>query len=193
MDMLSCCQGSVRSADLLALDSCEVIAFMTGHVKKNFITCPLKELKSMYNRYKKTSILFVLLAFISYGLIEIEHAVLCFGSDGHVAVEASLNGRCINVSVSPSQSTPRTSSENTITPTDNHCGACIDIPLLIKCYLKNAVLNKNTKSKKEMAVHEGFSANSPTIKSILTDTDTLVFPPLINVVLSCLSTVIRLI
>ena len=31
-DMSSCCQGSVRSTDLLALDSCEEIDFMTGHV-----------------------------------------------------------------------------------------------------------------------------------------------------------------
>ena len=54
--------------------------------------------------------------------------VVCIGSDGHVQLEAARHGRCRSLTVPPaawqsSTGGPRAEAD--------HCGACVDLPVLI--------------------------------------------------------------
>jgi hypothetical protein len=55
-------------------------------------------------------------------------AVLCFGADGHISLEASQNGRC-GTEKGPR---PLRSQEHTVSiaASADHCGPCVDVPLL---------------------------------------------------------------
>ena len=64
----TCCQGSVRSTDSLALDSSEVIYFMSGRVKMNFFTYPLNKHVRNFNAPYRT------------GLVDFPHPALQFNS-----------------------------------------------------------------------------------------------------------------
>ena len=128
--------------------------------------------------------------YLIIGMRCMEHTVLCFGSDGHVAEEASQNGRCINFSASSSPGNPRTSSGNTISSTGGRCVECIDIPLSINNNIKQVIPVKNYVPQKEITSPVDFSYTSPPSGIILTDK---IFPkhsPFMNLALNALRTVI---
>ena len=139
-------------------------------------------------------VLFIaLLVYLIVGLRGMEHAVLCFGSDGHVAVEASQNGRCINFSASSSHRDPQTSSGNTISSAGSHCVGCTDIPLSINNNIKKVIFVKKYVPQKEITSLVGFSYISPLSELFLADKIFLKHPPFMNLALNTLRTVIYLI
>ena len=74
-----------------------------------------------------------LLAYLYMILIGSDQFVLCFGSDGHVALEPARNG--LDCSYSPAHSEPLSCSVQSIPPEQefslraDHCGPCFDILL----------------------------------------------------------------
>jgi hypothetical protein len=54
--------------------------------------------------------------------------VVCLGSDGHVQLEAARHGRCRSLTVPPAAWQSPTGGPRAEA---NHCGSCVDIPVLI--------------------------------------------------------------
>ena len=81
-------------------------------------------------KHKRRQTFFIhltLLAYLVAGVVNLNEVVLCFGDDGHVAVErATLGGRCESSAAQPA-------SAPTLTHVDTearcHCGPCIDVAL----------------------------------------------------------------
>ena len=80
-----------------------------------------------YKRRKTFFIHLTLLAYLVAGVVDLNEVVLCFGNDGHVAIErATLGGRCESAPAQPA-------SPLTLTTADDasacHCGPCVDVAL----------------------------------------------------------------
>lgn len=81
---------------------------------------------------KKKSIIIPLIWFLIYLSIipmQLSNHVLCIGTDGHVALEISTDGRCTDAHAIDSETT-----ETTITGTfhnEEHCGSCIDLAIFV--------------------------------------------------------------
>lgn len=80
---------------------------------------------------KKTYLVgLTLVAWFLFALVSGEGLVLCFGDDGHVAVETSANETCRNsLSTSGFQETPHSALSSKDEHPLSKCGACLDIPL----------------------------------------------------------------
>lgn len=65
------------------------------------------------SRLKKFKVCFALLVSL-FTIAGVGNLVLCFGEDGHVALEFSPTGRCATAAEA----------------VGDHCGPCVDIPLL---------------------------------------------------------------
>ena len=77
----------------------------------------------------KTIVPFVALAYLLAATGPVGGAVLCIGTDGHVAIEYATGGGCTS---SVCEKTERPSTDPAIRPTvppNSHCSSCIDIPL----------------------------------------------------------------
>lgn len=79
---------------------------------------------------KRTAIpLIGLLIYLTIIPMQLSNYVLCIGADGHVAFEASTNGRCTDAHAFDPEHT-----EPTITgaaPEEDHCGSCIDLAIFV--------------------------------------------------------------
>ena len=61
--------------------------------------------------------------------MQLSDYVLCIGTDGHVALEVSNNGRCSHTHIFDLEH-----AEGTIagtTPEEDHCGSCIDLAIFV--------------------------------------------------------------
>jgi len=96
----------------------------------------------------RTSILwFIVLVYLMAALGDTDGLILCYGLDGHIAVETALIGsKCGPSSSATSQTTSCTQSMMDDNSTQAHCTSCVDIPLLPdflnQCFfrVKNRVL-----------------------------------------------------
>ncbi len=81
-------------------------------------------------RKKSTTIpLIGLLIYLIIIPMQLSNYVLCIGTDGHVALEVSSNGRCTDAHPSDPAH-----AELTITGTateEDHCGSCIDLAIFV--------------------------------------------------------------
>jgi hypothetical protein len=71
----------------------------------------------------------ILIALLSVFLFlpwQVMGAVVCIGADGHIAVEVAQKGRCGLLA----QSVPPYEQITTTSPSTDHCGSCVDVPLL---------------------------------------------------------------
>jgi hypothetical protein len=66
--------------------------------------------------------------------------VVCFGDDGHVAIEASRLEGCAEASESAPHTAPAVASP----VSSSHCGPCVDIALTTSSVAKNASATKRT-------------------------------------------------
>lgn len=83
-----------------------------------------------------------LLAHLLAGAGSVECVVLCFEADGQVAVEYSRNGTCCS---SPTvQVSSRSSSLVKSSSVKDHCGTCLDIPVLLSGSERPFILTKNS-------------------------------------------------
>lgn len=84
---------------------------------------------SVANRILKYSMVILICLFSLFDAHAISGMVLCFGQDGHVAVEAMLHEDEDNSAPSDCSSTSTTFSEDK----DLHCGRCVDLSLTQSC------------------------------------------------------------
>ncbi len=79
---------------------------------------------------KRRQTLFIhltLLAYLVAGVVNLNEVVLCFGDDGHVAVErATLGGRCESAPAQPASPLTWTTADDA---SECHCGPCVDVAL----------------------------------------------------------------
>jgi hypothetical protein len=72
----------------------------------------------------------VFLAVFLPGVGGLGESVLCFGADGHVAVEAAVSpGACFSAPVSGDASAKY--PERELSREGDHCGPCVDFPVLV--------------------------------------------------------------
>ena len=150
-------------------------------------------IKSMFGRTFSAIMACAMILFISFGLGYNELTVLCMRSDGHVALEASFNGKCISSSGSRSHQDHRTSPENIISSHDDHCGSCTDIPLTLTLSLKNNNHHGDTVFQRYISDVKTISSQSPLVTTAFVIKAKPAHPPSADSVLRCLSTVIHLI
>jgi hypothetical protein len=78
-----------------------------------------------------TSGRYLVIAVLVIGILVVPVAamdmVVCFGADGHIALEAARNGRCGTSTWSPVASL---SQPGVMLSNPDHCGPCVDMPLL---------------------------------------------------------------
>ena len=70
-----------------------------------------------------------LLIYLTIIPMQLSDYVLCIGTDGHVALEVSTDGRCTDAHAFDPEHT-----EPTITgaaPEEDHCGSCIDLTIFV--------------------------------------------------------------
>ena len=118
--------------------------------------------------------------------------VLCIGADGHVEVEAADGGRCTSFLTRTKQNTSPDLLAYKATPTQDHCGQCVDLPILTspahtEFILPSPEIKPNARL---IVVSSVYQAVSPAIaiQNLLPD-----FPPRINPTLISLRTVTLLI
>ena len=71
-----------------------------------------------------------LLVYLATGLANVNELVLCFGADGHVAVESlSGTGRCELMARSSDQTVPLLAPAGTLRADACYCGPCVDMSL----------------------------------------------------------------
>jgi hypothetical protein len=79
----------------------------------------------------KTIAWLVLLPYLMAGMgIATGPTVICYGEDGHVRIESTLNMCCEGPSGTLSQSTSSLYANLDTFQTDDTCGNCVDIPVL---------------------------------------------------------------
>jgi len=84
----------------------------------------------LFKRKKRTAIpLIWLLIYLIIIPMQLSNYVLCIGTDGHVALEVSINGRCTDTHAFASEHAEVTIAR-TITEED-HCGSCIDLAIFV--------------------------------------------------------------
>ena len=137
-------------------------------------------------------LVYTMILFITFGLGYNELIVLCMRSDGHVALEASFNGKCINCSDSHSHPDHWPSSENAISSPDDNSGACTDIPLSLTLSLTNNGHYGDTVFQSYISDIVTVSFQTHPTTTALVDKAKPSHPPPADIALCCLSTVIHL-
>lgn len=79
---------------------------------------------------KSTAIpLIGLLIYLTIIPTQLSNYVLCIGADGHVAFEASTNGRCTHAhAFDPEHTEPTITGDAS---EEDHCGSCIDLTIFV--------------------------------------------------------------
>ena len=91
-------------------------------------------------RSQKILIYFLTLVFFIPLTGSIKGFVLCFGSDGHIDIETTLNGyECGQYSPFPLKKTTSIYSKKDTIDSKGHCNSCIDIPLSIDYSLQKII------------------------------------------------------
>lgn len=75
------------------------------------------------------STLISLLIYLTIIPMQLSNYVLCIGADGHVALEASVNGCCTDVHAFGSEHAEVTIAGTTTE--EDHCGPCIDLAIFV--------------------------------------------------------------
>ena len=85
---------------------------------------------SLLKRKKRaTSPLIWLLIYLTIIPMQLSNYVLCIGADGHVALEASVNGHCTGLFAFDAEHAEVTIAGTTTK--EDHCGSCIDLAIFV--------------------------------------------------------------
>lgn len=150
----------------------------------------------MFHKINKATIplvwLFIYLL-IGHGLLS--NVVLCFGGDGHIAVEAVQSGYCdsasgailpIALNPAPIGAVSYTASFKVFL-TQYHCGPCSDLPLLIDGSDQQYI---NTIPQVKAPMPTAFPYSLPAFVTITTESFLPQFPPVISSTLNSIRIVI---
>ena len=80
---------------------------------------------------KRTVSLFLVFVYSVASLVGTHGLVLCYGADGHVEVEVAVNGGCGPFSIT---SDPGDFNGNLANALGEHCGPCVDVPIVFSNY-----------------------------------------------------------
>ncbi|MYA72556.1 hypothetical protein F4009_20945 [Candidatus Poribacteria bacterium] len=84
----------------------------------------------LFQRKKSTAIpLIWLLIYLIIIPMQLSNYVLCIGTDGHVALEVSVNGHCRDIHAFDSEHAEVTVAGTTTE--EDHCGPCIDLAIFV--------------------------------------------------------------
>ncbi len=136
-----------------------------------------------------TLILLGLLICPPFGLEGMGHIVLCFGADGHIAVETVPNGHCSNFMRVSTYTTQQSTQIIGRDFTGDHCGSCVDISVSIGSLNEHfaPILKKFFKKQLMVSTHSVCAAS--TFTKILTEDLLLFSSHAVNVTLISLRTV----
>ena len=86
-------------------------------------------------RFPKATTWLTLSVYLLVGFGVTNSFILCIGEDGHVTVETAINDCCGLHPVVSSQTANQSHTENAISSADHpsdedHCGSCVDMPLV---------------------------------------------------------------
>lgn len=104
-------------------------------------------------------------------------SVLCFGNDGHVAIELDRGGACAD---SGHESSDSQDCELLASEPHCHCGPCVDIPLSFELVESRHVTIESLSLQTETLLPIPVEANSPSILEQATVV-TLPIPPPISI------------
>ncbi len=150
-------------------------------------------IKSISHKISGTSIQLIwLLLYIIIGQGPLPDLVMCFGANGHIAVEASQNGRCGRSARSPLQEYNELSSPKAPFPKD-HCGPCVDISFSTGSLYEEVVLAQNMASQTEAPAFAASPFSLPASVEIATEGLLPLPPPASAFALASLRTVVLLI
>ena len=148
---------------------------------------------SMFRRMFSVVLACVMMLLLSFSMGYNELTVLCMRSNGNVALEASVNGKCINSSGSHSHPDHGPTPENIISSHEDHCGACTDIPLTLTLSLKNNTHHEVTVFPKKISDVATVSSQTLPVTAAFAIKAKPAPPPSADIALCCLSTVIHLV
>ena len=95
-----------------------------------------------------------LLIYLSIVPMQLSNYVLCIGSDGHVEFEVVVNGRCTDTQGRDQGHTEVMT--NTVTAAENHCGSCLDLPILVSVVTQPYLI-----PVQDVLIHPPASATTP--------------------------------
>jgi hypothetical protein len=72
--------------------------------------------------------------------------VLCFGEDGHIAIEASQNFICYKTRLHASEINYGISAHSTSLSSSDHCGPCVDMPFFFSSLGKYPIVSREFSS-----------------------------------------------
>ena len=72
--------------------------------------------------------------------------VLCFGEDGHIAIEASQNFICYKNRLHASEINSGISTHITSLSSSDHCGPCVDVPFFFSSLGKYTIVSREFSS-----------------------------------------------
>lgn len=87
----------------------------------------------------------IFLVYLLAGTGRVDNLVLCFGKDGHISMESSLNGLCCETAfIDISADSPHILLATIHESRGGYCGPCIDIPFMsISCHERAPVKGKS--------------------------------------------------
>ena len=132
-----------------------------------------------------------LLIYLSIVPMQMSNYVLCIGSDGHVEFEVAVNGRCADTH-GPDEGHTAVMT-NTVTTEENHCGSCLDLPILVSVVTEPYLI-----PVQDALIHPPVSATTPIAhrakgSMLLTHIPLLDIPSVIDPTLASLRTTTLLI
>ena len=149
-------------------------------------------MKFISENKKRTAIPLVwLLIYLSVAPMQLSNYVLCISSDGHVEFEIAVNGRCTDTH-GPDEGHTEVMT-NTVTAEENHCGSCLDLPILVSVVTEPYLI-----PVQDALIHPPASATTPIAhpangSMLLTHTPLPNIPSVIDPTLSSLRTITLLI
>lgn len=149
-------------------------------------------MKFSLTKTKCTATLLIwILIYLSIIPTQLSNYVLCIGADGHIAFEASINGRCTDTHALDSE--PEEVTQTEIMLETDHCGSCIDLAIFPALDTKLHLVSVNDAPPHSPILPSAVYTYQKRTPTILTFTSAQHIPPLINSTLIYLRTTTLLI
>ena len=149
-------------------------------------------MKLFLKRKKSAAIpLIWLLIYLIIIPMQLSNYVLCIGTDGHVALEVSVNGRCTDTHAFDLEHTEVTIAGTTTE--EDHCGSCIDFAIFVSLNAQLYLVPANDGSIHPTVSSFACVTHQKSTSAILPLTHSEHLSPFINPTLISLRTTILLI
>ena len=156
------------------------------------------KIQTKFLRYPKATTWLALMVYLLVGFGVTNSYILCIGEDGHVAVETAINDCCDQHPVISDQPANQHSTEDVISSADHpsdddHCGSCIDTPLVTSEFRYSPDTIKIPPIQKQLSVPADMAYAVPVVFGSASFLSDPINKPPINSTLHSLSKIILLI